>query len=119
MPENILHPSRSRCAAASAREVPPDTGHQEAGDPEALRIDWTAARLAERACCCPAKPVVIVIMPPTPDRPHRTDLLLCGHHCRASRVRLGTLGAVVLSLSGTSVTADPWSASPAARGIPC
>ena len=28
------------------------------------------------ACCCPSRPVVQVIMPPVPERPHETDLLL-------------------------------------------
>jgi hypothetical protein len=38
-----------------------------------------------RACCCPAKPAVRIIMPPSPSRPHSTELLLCGHHYRVSR----------------------------------
>src|ERR1019366_1574727 len=38
-----------------------------------------------RACCCPATAVVRVIMPPTPARPHETELLLCGHHYHVSR----------------------------------
>ena len=35
---------------------------------------------AEQACCCPATPVVTVVMPPAHGRPYRMDLLLCGHH---------------------------------------
>jgi nucleotide-binding universal stress UspA family protein len=38
----------------------------------------------ERACCCAAKAAVRVIMPPTPARAAETELLLCGHHYRAS-----------------------------------
>jgi hypothetical protein len=52
----------------------------------------------ERACCCPSQPAVLVIMPPTADRPHETDLLLCGHHYRASCDALAAAGAVVLDL---------------------
>ena len=40
------------------------------------------------ACCCPANPVVQVIMPATTARPHPTELLLCGHHYRVSRPAL-------------------------------
>jgi hypothetical protein len=52
----------------------------------------------DRACCCPARPVVRVIMPPIPGRPHAVDLLLCGHHYRISRRVLATAGATVYDL---------------------
>ena len=52
------------------------------------------------ACCCPATPVVRVVMPPTQARPHSTDLLLCGHHYRVSRQKLAALGATVRKLPG-------------------
>lgn len=55
---------------------------------------------ADPACCCPAWPVVQVIMPATADRPHETDLLLCAHHYRASRRALDAAGAVVIELPG-------------------
>ena len=71
-------------------------------------IDWHAVRLADRSCCCLARPVVIVIMPPTRGRPHRTELLLCGHHYRASRQALAAAGAGIFSLTGTPLTADIW-----------
>jgi hypothetical protein len=45
----------------------------------------SSAILTDRSCCCPARPVVRVIMPPTQTRPWKTDLLLCGHHYRVSR----------------------------------
>ncbi len=54
------------------------------------------------ACCCPATPVVRVVMPPTPTRPHPTDLLLCGHHYRVSRQKLAALNATVQKLPGVS-----------------
>jgi hypothetical protein len=37
-------------------------------------------------------------MPPTATRPHQTDLLLCGHHYRASRDALAAAGATVQHL---------------------
>jgi len=59
--------------------------------------------VADRACCCPARPVVTVIMPPAPGRPHRVDLLLCGHHFRASRAALKAAGAAVYDDTGALV----------------
>ena len=57
---------------------------------------WSSPLCAEdRACCCPARPVVRVIMPPIPGRPHPVDLLLCGHHYRISRPVLAAAGATV------------------------
>jgi hypothetical protein len=52
------------------------------------------------ACCCPANPVVRVIMPATAARPHRTELLLCGHHYRVSRQALAAANATVIELPG-------------------
>jgi len=37
---------------------------------------------AGQACCCVARAVVRVIMPPAAGRPDETELLLCGHHYR-------------------------------------
>src|SRR5271165_3357401 len=54
------------------------------------------------ACCCPARPVVQVVMPPTATRPHRTELLLCGHHYRVSRQALAAANATVTELPGIS-----------------
>ena len=54
----------------------------------------------DRACCCPAYPVVRVIMPPTPERRHSVDLLLCGHHYRVSRPALEAAHARVENLPG-------------------
>jgi hypothetical protein len=66
-------------------------------------IDWRALTKAGRACCCPAKPVVVAVMPPAPGRDHATDLLLCGHHHRASREALAAAGAAVFDDAGRRV----------------
>jgi hypothetical protein len=58
--------------------------------------------LADPACCCPAWPVVRVILPATASRPHEADLLLCAHHFRVSRQALDDAGAVVIELPGHS-----------------
>jgi hypothetical protein len=56
--------------------------------------------LEDRACCCPAPPLVRAIMPATPERPHPADLLLCGHHYRVSRQALIAAGARIFNLPG-------------------
>ena len=53
--------------------------------------------LESRACCCPARPVVRVVMPPTASR-RGVDLLLCGHHYRVSSQALAAAGATVSEL---------------------
>ena len=52
-----------------------------------------------RACCCPARPLVKVMMPDTRSRPHPVDLWLCGHHYHASREALEASGARVYWLT--------------------
>ena len=54
----------------------------------------------ERACCCPARPVVRVVMPATATRPEPVDLLLCGHHYRAGQAALRAAGATVYDERG-------------------
>ena len=57
-------------------------------------------RLADRSCCCPARPVVRVIIPPSSARPNPADLLLCGHHYLASRAALAAANAVAIDEAG-------------------
>ena len=67
-----------------------------------------SAALARHACCCAAKAAVRVTMPPSPSRQHSTELLLCGHHYRASRQALAAAKAVVRELPGTSPDVSSW-----------
>ena len=69
----------------------------------------------DRACCCPGQPVVRVIMPPTPERPHSVDLLLCGHHYRISRPALLTAQARIENLPGKADAAVAALLEPAQR----
>jgi len=57
--------------------------------------------LADRSCCCPARPVVRVLIPPSSTRPHSVDLLLCGHHYLASRGALAAARAVAIDETGS------------------
>lgn len=73
--------------------------HPAFGDPAG---EWSAAadpKIPSKACCCPGRPVVRVIMPPAPGRIHPVDLWLCGHHHRASRAALLLAGARVEELT--------------------
>ena len=60
---------------------------------------------ADQACCCVARAVVRVVMPPTQDRPYETELLLCGHHYRVSRASLVAAHARVEELPAADDTA--------------
>jgi hypothetical protein len=63
---------------------------------------FTDPAIPSRACCCPARPVVRVIMPPAANRANPVDLWLCGHHYRASLEALRAAGAIVEDLTGTA-----------------
>ena len=54
----------------------------------------------DKACCCPSRPIVRVLMPPSSGRPYRIELLLCGHHFRLSQWTLAAAGAVAGVLPG-------------------
>jgi hypothetical protein len=69
-------------------------------------VDWRAVGLASRACCCSSLPAMIAVMPPSPARPHSTELLLCGHHYRRSRHALAAAGATVLDPTGRPVSPE-------------
>lgn len=95
--------------------APPVAGSETAGTTTepvtAVRtpIDWRALRFADRACCCRARPAVVAVFPPGPSRSHPIDLLLCGHHYRASQRALTMAGAAVFTVAGASLTAgDLW-----------
>jgi hypothetical protein len=106
MSTRFLHPS-----GTDPKTAQPEVLHSEdAPPPGAHAIDWRSARLAGRSCCCTARPMLIAVMPPTASRPHSSDLLLCGHHYRASRHALELADATVLDLVGRPVTGDLWSA---------
>jgi hypothetical protein len=77
-------------------------------DPGACTLAASPAGLPGRACCCPAKAAVRVVMPPAQGRPRETDLLLCGHHYLVSRRALATAGASVTELPGTASDVAAW-----------
>jgi hypothetical protein len=72
-------------------------------------------RYTDRACCCPARPVVTVVIPGGRGRPRPTDLLLCGHHYRASRSALHAVGADVYDKAGVLIMTGDGEQSPACR----
>jgi len=76
------------------------------GSPQDDVLPGSLACREDRACCCPAQPVVRVIMPPTAKRPHSVDLLLCGHHYRVSRQALAAVRARIEYLPGRAGAAE-------------
>jgi hypothetical protein len=92
-------PSHPAGKASAAQTGPDDWGAWLSKEP---------AGSAGEACCCPAVPAVRVIMPPCPARPHTTELLLCGHHYRASRAALAAGRAIVRELPGTPQDVAAW-----------
>jgi hypothetical protein len=53
--------------------------------PAGNAVGWAWPLAFAESACCPARPVVIAMMPPVPWRPYLIDLLLCGHHTRPAR----------------------------------
>jgi hypothetical protein len=105
MSVNFSHPSIAGRGATAAATRPEQDSPRPLGP---LFVDLPAARLAERSCCCSAKPTVIAVMPLAPHRPRQTDLLLCGHHYRVSRQALDAAGVAVMDIEGTPVTGSHW-----------
>jgi hypothetical protein len=66
-----------------------------------------AISVTERACCCPARPVVRVMMPAKASRHEPVDLLLCGHHYQVGRVALLAAGAAVYDERGALLAGTP------------
>ena len=67
-----------------------------------------SANPADRACCCPAEPVVRVVMPPGPTRAQTTDLLLCARHYRISRHTFIAAEAASCELPGIPGDVAAW-----------
>ena len=72
------------------------------GPPAVERLAFSRPPVPTWACCCPARPVVLVMMPPAPGRPCPVELWLCAHHYRESATALDKAGAIAEDL-----TAEP------------
>jgi len=93
---------------ARFRQSPAGRTEGAAGLVDTTAPHGPAASLTDQACCCVARAVVRVVMPPTADRPHETELLLCGHHYRASRAALSAAHATVHEPSGSFADPSAW-----------
>ena len=60
-----------------------------------MRAPGEAEGMDNQSCCCPSRAVARVIMPPTAERPHEVELLLCGPHLRGSQGTLAAAGAQI------------------------
>ena len=87
-------PSRSEALAAAPEPRP---------SAAAERIPAPAPEF--RACCCPGRPVVRVIMPASASRPRAVDLLLCGHHYRVLQAAVTAAHGTIEVLPGRSADA--------------
>jgi hypothetical protein len=85
----------------------PVTAADKARLAEELAETGMAISIAERACCCPARPVVRVVMPVTASRPEPVDLLLCGHHYRVGQTALLAGGVAVYDARGVLIAGAP------------
>jgi hypothetical protein len=93
----------------------PVTAADKARLAEELAGVGMAIGVAERACCCPARPVVRAVMPATAHRPDQADLLLCGHHYRAGYAALLAAGAAVYDDRGVLIAGAPAGHQPRLR----
>ena len=93
-----------------SRATPTATDRAVTSEPPA--VDATIRRYNDRACCCPAQPAVIVVVPPRGQRLTATDLLLCGHHYRVSKAALAASGATILDMRGDALEGDDWPGDP-------
>ncbi len=93
----------------------PVTAADKARLAEELAGIGMAIGLAERACCCPARPVVRAVMPATARRQEPVDLLLCGHHYRAGQTALRAAGAAVYDARGVLISGAPAQRRPRLR----
>jgi hypothetical protein len=94
----------------NARSHPSSAGRVQgaAGPSDATAQRGPAVSPSGEACCCVARAVVRVVMPPTAARPHETELLLCGHHYRVSRAALAVAHATVSELPGSADDPSAW-----------
>jgi len=103
----LLHgPARKDRRASGAQAQLPSWAGPALGF--SRQVNWRAARRAQRSCCCPARPVIIAVVPPSAGRVQAVDVLLCAHHYRRSRTALAAAGAALLHVSGLPVMAGAW-----------
>lgn len=108
MHRRFPHPSANRRNPPGAEPVPSAPPADDVSDADAVLA------LADRACCCLARPVVMTVLPPTADRPNPADLLLCGHHYHINEEVLAVAGATIHDARATR--AEPTVAVEPARG---
>jgi hypothetical protein len=98
---DFSHPGYSEHPSYTSKlgSAPPST-IAESRTPAVSSSYTLTLQRAEQACCCPAGPAVVALLPATASRPHRTDLLLCMHHYRASKQSLARAGATVIDGTG-------------------
>ena len=108
--EQCLFPADARQGDAGAMNVrsrPPAPAGLPGAATDGGQVRQGASP-GDQACCCVARAVVRVTMPPAEGRLHETELLLCGHHYRVSRAALSATHARVEELRPVSATTGTW-----------
>jgi hypothetical protein len=67
---------------------------------------WSPVMGSPTACCCAAGPVVQIVLPPAAGR-EPVELLLCGHHFRASRDTLTARDPTFFDVLGGPLGVEP------------
>jgi hypothetical protein len=89
------------------KSIPPQKTSATAHDVEPIEDGIQQAEPAwalEMSCCCPSRPIVRVVMLATTERPRPAELLLCGHHYRASSEHLVRSRASVYDRAGALIS---------------
>ena len=89
------------------RDRAANAADEQPAAPELEAAHQPSRRYSERACCCPAPPSVIAVIPAN-DHRVPVELLLCGHHYRQSRRALETIGAKLTDLRGQPLASETW-----------
>jgi hypothetical protein len=111
MHPRFLHPS------ATESNHPAGTGLATSASAASEATDLAATlQLADRGCCCLAKPVVVVVLPPVTRRTHPVDLLLCGHHYHVSKGALATANAKIYDSREVTVEVGQQAQDPVKAG---
>src|ERR1700745_2238207 len=103
MSMRFQHPSyfgrlNGTASAADARPATPEP---------AAAVHGLLPRYSQRACCCPALPSVIAVIPAN-ELHAPVELLLCGHHYRQSKQALAASAATLMDFKGRPLTSETW-----------
>lgn len=101
----------SNCATPATGDT--HESHDATREPAPNLLDLRPLAGSRPACCCAAQPVAVVVLAPTNTDRQAVDVLLCGHHLRASWRALQDAGALVVDAGGRLLMPTGWEPPPA------